>query len=176
MRFCRSASPWLWRVGKSLMSRGMNEKPATWHRPVLARGSDRRFHADRRPRWCVRADRLRASRRGPGWSRRSTTATSIPRQRQLAGQHQSRRAASGDHDCMLRSSLHPSRFASARVLPDDRGLEASPLRTTYLNRDAARRRHGDGRLVLAGCAADCSGRPRAFGVRMAVGSRSGRRA
>ena len=33
----------------------------------LARGTDRRFHADRGPRWCVSADRLRASRRGPGW-------------------------------------------------------------------------------------------------------------
>ncbi len=33
----------------------------------LARGTDRRFRADREPRWCVSADRPRASRRGPGW-------------------------------------------------------------------------------------------------------------
>ena len=35
--------------------------------PAPPRGTDRRFRADRAPRWCVSADRLRASRRGPGW-------------------------------------------------------------------------------------------------------------
>ena len=35
--------------------------------PVPPTGTDRRFHADREPRSCVSADRLRASRRGPGW-------------------------------------------------------------------------------------------------------------
>ena len=35
--------------------------------PAPPRGTDRRFRADRGPRWCVSADRLRASRRGPGW-------------------------------------------------------------------------------------------------------------
>ena len=35
--------------------------------PVPPRGTDRRFRADRGPRWCVSADRPRASRRGPGW-------------------------------------------------------------------------------------------------------------
>ncbi len=35
--------------------------------PAPPRGTDRRFHADREPRWCVSADRPRASRGGPGW-------------------------------------------------------------------------------------------------------------
>ena len=35
--------------------------------PAPPQGTDRRFRADREPRWCVSADRLRASRGGPGW-------------------------------------------------------------------------------------------------------------
>ena len=37
------------------------------HRPVPARGTDRRCRADRGPRSCARAGRPRASRRAPGW-------------------------------------------------------------------------------------------------------------
>ena len=48
------------------MSKGIQANPATWA-SFPARGTDRRFHADRGTRWCARADRLRASRRGPGW-------------------------------------------------------------------------------------------------------------
>ena len=46
--------------------------------PVPPRGTDRRFRADREPRWCVSADRLRASRGGPGWRAARQSATSTP--------------------------------------------------------------------------------------------------
>ena len=39
----------------------------------------RRFRADREPRWCVRADRLRVSRGGPWLARRSTIPDVDPR-------------------------------------------------------------------------------------------------
>src|SRR5258708_39596295 len=47
--------------------------------PVLARGTDRRFRADRGPQWRVSADRLRAS----GWMRAGSpvtpfTSTAVP--------------------------------------------------------------------------------------------------
>src|SRR5438309_11765569 len=35
--------------------------------PAPRTGIDQRFRADREPRWCVSADRLRANRGGPGW-------------------------------------------------------------------------------------------------------------
>ena len=59
------------------VQRGPGELPRP-EPPVPPRGTDRRFHADRGPRWCVSADRRRASRRGPGSARRSTIATSTP--------------------------------------------------------------------------------------------------
>ena len=43
---------------------GRSPRPAP---PAPAKGTDQRFRADRGPRWCVNADRLRASRSGPGW-------------------------------------------------------------------------------------------------------------
>ena len=56
-------------------------EPRDLHRLSLARGTDRRFHADREPRWCASAVRLRASRRDPDWlaarqSRRQLSPTS----------------------------------------------------------------------------------------------------
>ena len=96
----------------------------------LRRGTDRRFHADRGPRWCASADRLRASRRGPGWRaarrwqrRRPPTPTRPP--------------ASAPSDLLRRSPPHarsspPRHSISARfwlrpaILRHDPGLAASP--------------------------------------------------
>ena len=79
--------------------------------PVPPRGTDRRFRADRGPRWCVSADRLRASRRGPGsraarrWRRRRPPAPTRP-------------PTSAPSDLLRRSPPHVSVIALLRsVVP-----------------------------------------------------------
>ena len=54
---------------------GERLRPAS---PAPPRGTDRRCRADRAPRWCASADRLRASRSSSWLARRSTIATSTP--------------------------------------------------------------------------------------------------
>ena len=57
---------------------GSPAKPATCSRLPLRRGTDRRFRADRAPRWCVTC-RPRAREPARSWlARRSTMATSTP--------------------------------------------------------------------------------------------------
>ena len=52
------------KVADVQLGAGESPRPAP---PAPPRGTDQRFRADREPRSCVSADRLRASRGGPGW-------------------------------------------------------------------------------------------------------------
>src|SRR5438034_2154136 len=80
------------------MSKRLPAKRWTWP-PAPATGTDQRFHADREPRWCVSADRPRASRRGPGWR----AARQWPRPRPPTP---ARRPASAQSDLLRRSPPH----------------------------------------------------------------------
>ena len=74
----------------------------------LRRGTDRRFRADRGPRWCV--TQTACARAGEVLAGAPLDDGDVDaRQRQLARQHQPRRTASGDHHRMLghRNSSRP---------------------------------------------------------------------
>ena len=109
------------------------------------RRTGRRSRADREPRWCAHADHLRASRQGSWLGRRSTMATSTPAS---ASSPASISPVGPPPTITTACSVMASGIsslrrtvASGRVLRDDRGLEASPLRATYKLEGGPRARH-----------------------------------
>ena len=87
--------------GKSLMSNAALAEALDLRDLPLRRGTDRRYRADREPRWCASEDRL-AREPGRSWSGAPLDDRDVDlRQRQLARQHHPRRTSSGDHHSML---------------------------------------------------------------------------
>ena len=119
-------------------------EPAPPAPPAPAKGTDQRFRADQEPRWCVNADRLRASQRGPGWraarqwQRRPppmpthlpTSALSGPLRQPPPHGRISVRPLGATHPAPTRHALRNPRFSEFRLRPailrHDPGLAASP--------------------------------------------------
>ena len=87
-------------------------------RPVPRRGTDRRCHAGRAPRWCGRAGRPRASRRAPGWR-------VARRWRRRRPPTPARPPASAPSDRLRRSPPHARSFrslcAAVGIMPSSAG-------------------------------------------------------